>query len=94
MLIVKLLLSPYDLTKGSFFSESNGGFSKLPKYVPKTYLVLFNAVHSVDKMANVDLFVFTSLIDSYSIQIDIDSLWIILQVDNFLHFKKELSILF
>ena len=60
--------------KVGLMSESGGAFSNPPKWVPKTYLVLFNAVHSVDKMANVDLFVFTSLIDSYSIQIDIDSL--------------------
>ena len=44
-------------SKGGVISESDGGFSKLPKYVPKTYLVLFNAVHSVDKVANLYLFV-------------------------------------
>ena len=50
------------ISKGGLKSESDGGFSNLPKWVPKTFLVLFNAVHSVDKMANVNLFVFTGLI--------------------------------
>ena len=49
-------------TKGGLKSESAGRISNLPKLVPKTYLVLFNAVHSVDRMANLYLFVFTSLI--------------------------------
>ena len=56
--------------KGGLKSESTKGFSNLPKLVPKTFLVLFNAVQSVDKMTNVYLFVFTDLIYSHGLQIE------------------------
>ena len=56
--------------KGGLKSESQKGFSNLPKLVPKTILVLFNAVQSVDKMTNVYLFVFTGLIYSHGLQIE------------------------
>ena len=74
LIIIKYCCKQRWHTKGGFFSESDEGFSKLPKYVPKTYLVLFNAVHSVDKMSNLYLFVFTGLIDSHSIHIDLGTL--------------------
>ena len=43
--------------KGGLMSESGGEFSNPPKWVPKTYLVLFNAVQWVDKMGKTHLFV-------------------------------------
>ena len=55
-------------------SESDRGFSNLPKWMPKTYLILFNAVQSVDKMTNVYLFVFTGLIYSYGLKIDFSNI--------------------
>ena len=56
--------------KGGLMSESGGEFSNPPKWVPKTYLVLFNAVQCVDKMGKSHLFVITSLVYSNGLQID------------------------
>ena len=55
--------------KGGLMSESGGEFSNPPKWVPKTYLVLFNAVQFVDKMGKSHLFVITSF-NSNGLQID------------------------
>ena len=45
-------MSPSSSVKGGLMSESAEGISILPKFVPITYLVLINAVQSVNKMAN------------------------------------------
>ena len=50
-------------------SESGGEFSNPPKWVPKTYLDLFNAVQCIDKMGKSHLFVITSLVYSNGLQI-------------------------
>ena len=77
------------MPKGGLKSESTEGFSNLPKLVPKTFLVLFNAVHSVDKMTNVYLFVFTGLIYLDGLQIDFGNIMNILYFENILNLKYK-----